>query len=59
MILSEQERQNVIRSCERIEELYAQQQRSLQNLIKIFDNLANGRDPADGLEDGTSHSQGA
>ena len=47
--LTEQQRQDAIRACGRIEQIYAEQQVALQNIVRIFDNLANGRDPNDGV----------
>jgi len=48
--LTEQQRLDAIKSCERIQELCAQQQKSFANIIKIFDNMAKGKDPRDGVQ---------
>lgn len=49
--LTEQQRTDAIKSCERIQELCAQQQRSMETILKIFDNLAKGKEPREGLKD--------
>jgi hypothetical protein len=36
-------------SCDRIEQLNAELQMRLENILRILDNCANGRDPEDGL----------
>jgi hypothetical protein len=50
-MLTEQQRQDAIQSCERIEQLNAELQMRLENIARIFENVAAGRDPKDGLRD--------
>lgn len=39
-----------IAACERIEDASAKMQKALENIARIFDNCANGRDPNDGVK---------
>jgi hypothetical protein len=47
----EQQRQAAIRACDRIEQLNAELQMRFENIARIFENVAAGRDPKDGLRD--------
>jgi hypothetical protein len=51
MHLTEKQRQDAIASCERIEVLLERQQQVFQNINRIFENLAAGRDPKDGVKE--------
>lgn len=48
--LTEQQRTDAIASCDRILEASAKMQQALENIVKIFDNVAHGRDPNDGVK---------
>jgi hypothetical protein len=50
-MLTEQQRQDAIASCDRIEQLNKQLQTNCENILRILDNCANGRDPKDGIVD--------
>lgn len=50
MHLTAQQRLEAIAACDRIQELVAKQQTAFENILRIFDNAANGRDPKDGLK---------
>lgn len=49
MTITEKQRLDAIACCDRIQEACAQQQTAFENIVRIFDNMANGRDPKDGL----------
>lgn len=49
MIISENQRQEAIAYCDRIAVLNDRMQVSLNNILRILDNCANGRDPNDGV----------
>lgn len=49
-LLSERQRLEAIAACDRILELAAQQQKAFENIARILDNAANGRDPNDGVQ---------
>lgn len=48
-MLTEKQRRDAIAGCEGIEGALARQQIALENIAKIFDNIAKGKDPRDGL----------
>lgn len=50
MNLSDQQIDAAISACERIQRACEKQDRAIRNIARIFDNMANGRDPSDGLE---------
>lgn len=48
--LTEKQRLDAIAACERILELARQHDIAIRNIARIFENMAAGRDPKDGLE---------
>lgn len=49
ILLTEQQYTEAIRACEGIEAALDRQQKALENIVRIFENMAAGRDPNDGL----------
>jgi hypothetical protein len=47
--LTEQRRTEAIAACDRIEQLNRQLLTNFENILRILDNCANGRDPKDGI----------
>ncbi len=47
--ITEKQRLEALAACERIETAIERQRLALENIARIFDNVANGRDPNDGL----------
>ena len=47
--MNEQQRKDILESCERIEVLNERVQLACKNILRILDNSANGRDPKDGV----------
>lgn len=50
MYLTEQQRTDAIKACDGIEAALAKQQIALENIVRIFENMANGRPASDGLK---------
>lgn len=48
--LTEQQRLETLAACERIEDAHDKMQKAFRNIVRIFDNVANRRDPKDGIE---------
>lgn len=49
MYLTEKQRQDALSACDRIQECLARQDQIFKNILRIFDNMANGRDVNDGV----------
>ena len=49
-MITEKQRQDAIAACDRIVELNTELQKRFENILRIFENCAAGRDPKVGLK---------
>lgn len=50
MYLTEQQRKDAIAACDGIQKAIEKQTVAWENILRIFDNLAKGKDPNDGVK---------